>query len=205
MTRPVLFLDIDGVLNSALYFAAQPAGHDIVDVDPRAVRRVQRIVAQTGAMVVLSSTWRKSSELRRILQERGVPFDDTTPIITGPNGGTYASRGEEIATWLAMHPEVETFAILDDDADAGDAGPEHFVRTYWRQGMYGKHENAVLRLLGAPYTARMGSDDYDSASANGWYVVRDTPEGVEALAGPFVDNGVASRRLRTLATAVCRG
>ncbi len=141
----VLFLDVDGVLNSASWFASQgPMG--VTEVDPRAVRRIQRIVAKTGAKVVLSSSWRKRgdgpNELEDKLLAAGVPIDDRTPHLEG-------TRGDEIAAWLAAHPEITTFAILDDDADAGDCAPERFVRCYWRTGMYGKHEKAVIALLSA--------------------------------------------------------
>lgn len=134
----VLFLDVDGVLNSATWFASQPP-MAVTEVDATAVRRIQRIVAQTGAKVVLSSSWRHQPELVAQLRAAGVPIDDMTP--------RSENRGDEIRAWLLGHPEVTTFAILDDDADAGDYAPERFVRTYWRTGMYGKHEKAVLALL----------------------------------------------------------
>lgn len=137
----VLFLDVDGVLNSAAWFASQPP-MSVTEVDARAVRRVQRIIARTGAKVVLSSSWRHTPELIEQLRAAGVPIDD----VTGPRS-PHGNRGVEIADWLRAHPEVTTFAIVDDDADAGDCAPERFVRTYWRTGMYGKHERAIIELL----------------------------------------------------------
>lgn len=38
---------------------------------------------------------------------------------------------------------------------------------------------------------RLGTDRYDSVSANGWFVM----SGETAVAGPFVDAAVAQRRL----------
>ena len=140
--RPVLFLDVDGVLNSAKWFASQ-GPMSPTEVDPRAVRRVQRIIAKTGARIVLSSSWRGSTELEEKLRVAGVPIDDVTPRHRD------RSRGYEIAAWLAAHPDVSNYAILDDDADAGDfAQSGRFIRCYWRSGMYGKHERAVLAALG---------------------------------------------------------
>ena len=146
MTRPVLFLDVDGVLNSATFFAASDP-IPVTSVDPRAVRRIQRIVDQTDALVVLSSSWRKSPELVAILRTAGVPIHDVTPVLTGPNGGTYVERSDEIRAWLRDHPEVTTYAIVDDDDSAGMNDPDRYVRTYWRLGMYGKHEKAIIGLL----------------------------------------------------------
>ena len=75
---PVLFLDVDWVLNSATWFASK-GPMSVTEVDPRAVRRVQRIVAKTGAKIVLSSSWRGSAELEEKLRAAGVPIDDVTP------------------------------------------------------------------------------------------------------------------------------
>lgn len=137
----VLFLDVDGVLNSMTWFASQPPT-SVTEVDPVAVRRIQRIVAATGCMVVLSSSWRGSAELEAKLRDAGVPIDDVTPKYTDRD------RGYEIQAWLIDHPEATEIAILDDDADAGNWRPDKFIRCYTRNGMYGKHEKAVIALLG---------------------------------------------------------
>lgn len=142
--RRILFLDVDGVLNSATFFAENPP-MPVTSVDPRAVRRIRRVVEATGALVVLSSSWRKQPELVDVLRTAGVPIHDLTPTLTGPNGGTYVARRDEILAWLNEHPEVTSYAIIDDDPDAEVGG--HFVRTYWRLGMYGKHERAIVALL----------------------------------------------------------
>jgi hypothetical protein len=41
---------------------------------------------------------------------------------------------------------------------------------------------------------RIGSDPYDSCSANGWFVMK----GDEAIAGPFIDAAVAFKRMQRL-------
>lgn len=43
-------------------------------------------------------------------------------------------------------------------------------------------------------TQRFGHGPYDGRSANGWHVM----EGNESLAGPFVDNAVATRKMQEL-------
>lgn len=142
---PVLFLDVDGVLNSMTWFASQPPTA-VTEVDPAAVRRIQRIVAATGAKVVLSSSWRNkgdNNDLEQKLVAAGVPIDDRTPWLDGD----LWHRGDEIQQWLDDHPGTYPFAILDDDADAGEHHPARFVRTYTRVGMYGKHEKRVVELL----------------------------------------------------------
>lgn len=133
-----LFLDVDGVLNSATFFAENPP-MPVTSVDPRAIRRIRRVAEATGALVVLSSSWRKQPNLVDTLRTAGVPIHDITPTLTG------LARCDEILAWLDEHPEVTSYAIIDDDPDAEVGG--HFVRTYWRLGMYGKHERALLQML----------------------------------------------------------
>lgn len=140
--RPVLFLDVDGVLNSATFFAENPP-MPVTSVDPKAVRRIQRVVEATGALVVLSSSWRKQPELVDVLRTAGVPIHDLTPTLTDRMAAP--ARCDEILAWLDEHSEVTQYAIIDDDPDAEVGG--HFVRTYWRLGMYGKHERALIALL----------------------------------------------------------
>jgi len=146
----VLFLDVDGVLNSADWFhkldpKVKGAIHEL---DPKAVKRVQHVLEVTGAVIVLSSTWRKLPELRKIIEAAGLPIFDITPSHDDGH------RGDEIIAWLEAWHGVEAFAIIDDDTDAGEgcAGAcslaPRFVRTHWKHGMYGKHEKQLIAILG---------------------------------------------------------
>ena len=54
----VIFLDIDGVLNSEEYYESFPDGEFIPPIDPVCVERLKRIVDRTGAKLILSSSWR---------------------------------------------------------------------------------------------------------------------------------------------------
>lgn len=143
----VLFLDVDGVLNSADWFRQMdPTAHGIaLELDPKAVRRIQRVIEQTGAKIVLSSTWRKHPFCVAAIEAAGLPIYDHTPDLSLQDRNT--PRAHEIRLWLATHPEVEAFAIVDDDSDAGQGLEARFVRTRWKHGLYGKHEKALLALL----------------------------------------------------------
>ena len=94
----VIFLDIDGVLNSESYMRKLEAKHRQLghtetvspggettwtcscfklyqQVDPEAVARLNRLVALTKAKIVISSTWRKlfdPPDLRRTLEGHGL-------------------------------------------------------------------------------------------------------------------------------------
>lgn len=80
MSRPVLFLDIDGVLNSLRYLKNNPGAFDPVQgprsIDPEAAGRLNSILERTNAMVVVTSTWRLSYSIKRLeslLRSRGCP------------------------------------------------------------------------------------------------------------------------------------
>ena len=136
----VLFLDVDGVLNSEAWFAVMP-DVGMISVDPKAVARVLRVVRKTSAAIVLSSMWRTSPGAVRYLTQQGLVIHDTTPL------SFYRPRRHEIQQWLDAHPEVTAYAIIDDDPDAEIPG--HFVLTSWERGMTTTHEKALREILGA--------------------------------------------------------
>lgn len=148
----VLFLDFDGVLNhEGTYQPAQPGGLIVLvtseteRLDSACVARVNRIVRETGARVVVSSTWRHEydrAQLQGHLTRHGFEGDvfDVTPILSG------RPRGLEICAWLEEHPYVEAFAILDDN---GDMGPvvDRLVQTSFAHGLQDEHVDRVIALL----------------------------------------------------------
>lgn len=141
MSRRVLFLDVDGVLNSERWFAQEMRGN-LLELDPAAVGMVQAIVHATGAEIVLSSTWRLVPDLRQQIQAV-LPHTERTP-----RGSAFDRRSQEIRAWLDAHPDVTAFAILDDDADAGYDGLDaHFVQTDPKEGIRSADVVRVVKLL----------------------------------------------------------
>lgn len=106
----VIFLDIDGVLSS---FGGSGLCGTRLDL-------FADIVKQTGAEVVLSSTWRLTQcreqrmRLQSELYKRGVEMMGHTPF-----DSNLRTRGDEIQTWLNGYrhaqEKVGAFVILDDD------------------------------------------------------------------------------------------
>jgi hypothetical protein len=138
-----LFLDVDGVLNSLVWTQSAPA--DLFGVDQAAVDLVRRLMRGTGAQLVLSSTWRLMPDMIFTLHAAGVPdFYGVTP-----RGDAFGTRSTEIEAYLAAHPEVDTFAIVDDDADAGLGRlAPHFVQTDDRFGLTLSDFNRLADILG---------------------------------------------------------
>lgn len=127
----ILFLDIDGVVNSrrtALAFGGYP--HDfspagMARFDPVAIAMVRRLCRETKTSIVLSSTWRLHFTVAEVAAGLDLPVIDHTP--NSPAG--YDGRGHEIAAWLAAHPEVDSYAIVDDQAVMLPEQAAHFGQT----------------------------------------------------------------------------
>lgn len=116
----VIFLDIDGVLNSKNSKTHAPSGcHGL---ESSKLKKIGQIIDKTGAKVVLSSTWK--SEINKNIKYvtadgkymlnkfkydgKFILFDKT------PDAETSLQRGKEISAWLYNHPTVEKFVIIDD-------------------------------------------------------------------------------------------
>lgn len=148
----VLFLDIDGVLNTH-----KSIGRFGIDfIDNVLVALVARIVRETDCKIVLSSTWRIDEKDRMIatreLAEQGLTIHDCTPVHPHrtPEDDNWDSwtgwvkRHEEIQDWLDQNP-VERFAILDDDPEACIEG--HFFRTDENRGLTVQIAEQIIQHL----------------------------------------------------------
>lgn len=109
----VIFLDVDGVLNSDEYFE-KTKGLNLQgiyqDIDVEKIKLLKKAVDETGAKVVLTSSWRYTKnaiKLKELLKEYEI-FVDATPFIEN-------KRGLEIKKWLLDNQNVDDFVILDDE------------------------------------------------------------------------------------------
>lgn len=128
----VIFLDIDGVLNShrsAVAFGGMPfdAHAHRGRFDEIAVRLIGGIAEVANAKIVLSSSWRNDVNWQQIGPALGLTILDRTPSMLGP-------RGKEIAAWLSSNPDVEAYAIVDDDGDMLPEQMPYFVHTNMTDG-----------------------------------------------------------------------
>lgn len=151
MTAPtkVLFLDIDGVINSertCFVSNGYPFSFDGTDMDkfdPVAIRLVRKLCEQSGASIVLSSTWRMHFSVSECAKGLDLPIVDKTPVLNGP-------RGLEINSWLAAHPEVTAYAIVDDNADMLPEQMARFVQTDFQEGLLLRDFHKLYELLCTP-------------------------------------------------------
>jgi hypothetical protein len=122
--RKIIFLDIDGVLvtrnsdnNEILLKRLEHEQHNYFD--PDAVKNLNRLLLETGASIVVSSSWRSGKSIRElidILRFGGVenpPVVGVTPFLHNDRGKR-SKRGKEILQWLSEHPEVNSYCVIDD-------------------------------------------------------------------------------------------
>ena len=127
----VLFLDIDGVLNTndgnEKHQTKLRRGKPI---DRKKVKRLGKLIRYTGAKLVLHSGWRfwfdenklplrkEAAYLLRLLEKQKLSIYDMTPDLTTEEIRAAKRfslvKAEEILAWLDAHQEVEVWAVLDD-------------------------------------------------------------------------------------------
>lgn len=157
----VIFLDIDGVLNSqntfienhvyGKFFIKNMNGsvddritYKMLDIDLDKVFMVRDICNLTGAKVVISSTWRRS-RWYPLIEERlttlGLPIVGVTPFISN-------NRGDEIRKYLEEN-KVDDFVILDDDIFKDFNELENYlVKTnFYDEGLTEEIARDVVRIL----------------------------------------------------------
>lgn len=143
----ILFLDVDGVLNRC--------GKSNQGLEADKCDLLADLCRRSGCKVVVSSTWRRYPHLMEdrllpMFRSRGIECVGQTPMLERPNPGGHvvvaAARHEEITAWLAEHPEVTQYAIVDDDRDADD-GTGRYVRTDSYEGMTESHAAKIERIL----------------------------------------------------------
>ena len=145
--RKILFLDIDGVLNTKWGYTHMdrniPKDKYGYAFDPKAVANLKRILDETGADIVVLSSWKcfGLSELEEMWQERGLPgrVIDITPNSVSDEMLLTANldeiemthiRGEEIKEWLYTKGKgVSDYAIIDDMDNFLPEQQPHYVRT----------------------------------------------------------------------------
>lgn len=180
----ILFLDFDGVLNGdrptgvqsdpgfiAAWKARRPPSsfnrphhphlspdpaNQLKDLDTGKVALLNRIVAESGCKVVVSSTWRKffdRAELQWLLEGAGFVGEviGVTEVMTVPNRkfSDYRTveRGEEVAKYIKDHAPEAIFVVVDDDYDVGPV-KDRWVRTDGHEGLTSVEVEEILALFG---------------------------------------------------------
>jgi len=162
----VIFLDIDGVLNDEEFYILRAdensqyhnyydKPYPLSEFDPRCVERINKIVKETGAKIVLSSSWRSDDtpKLLNIFKQVDLTlFTYKTPYIYDFDPLTQkirdVKRGEEIQKFLDEHPYIDKYVIIDDDSDMLPHQMDNFIKCNAYYGISDNDTEKAIKLLG---------------------------------------------------------
>ena len=162
----IIFLDIDGVLNSMAYFKSNKNIKEtrFDDISDFHLRNLAEIYHKCNAHIVLSSTWRELDDeynmtcyemwkyLVNSLKRYDMDIMSKTPVID-------QNRPLEIKTWLDNRVDREQikFVILDDDFSKesydkygiGDClvHTKFFCNTLEEGGLQQEHVDMAIKIL----------------------------------------------------------
>lgn len=165
----IVFLGIDGVLNSEEWVDKCFSSNDVYDLDPEAVNRLIKFLDNVNAKIVLSSSWRSINVQNTILKfsasNHGL-IKKLIPYIIGvtPRFYKHIKRGNEIIYWMDMlsidHNDLVKhgcilenvelsknyrYVIVDDDSDM--LRGQNFVQTDFHTGLTDEDLNEMKAFL----------------------------------------------------------
>lgn len=161
----IIFLDFDGVINNSRCWAADFQGIRAAEpgcvpipIAPECMERLNRLIAETGAYVVISSSWRKFAHWTSLAPSlahygfKGTVIGETPDLINDQDwltqraereGQTFQyerlERGMEICEWLRRNPTPEIPGMMNINGESVEA----FVVLDDCNDMAGVHEQFV--------------------------------------------------------------
>lgn len=127
----VLFLDVDGVLNSIFWNDShQKEISDGTLIDEEKIKILAPMIKRVGAKIVLHSGWRfwfdddmkplrpEATRLVEMLRREGLSLEGRTPDLTTEEIRRTKKfslvKADEILLWLRQHCDVDGWVVLDD-------------------------------------------------------------------------------------------
>ena len=126
----VIFLDVDGVLNTEECDDAPKEGQEgsegflyhentPIPLLKRSLDNLRYVLQQTGAKIVISSSWRlfpERLELLTQIMEAFSPSEESVVIGLTPDlSNSWAGRGDEVREWLDRNENCSRFVVVDDE------------------------------------------------------------------------------------------
>ncbi len=160
----VIFLDIDGVLNSNFWNDAhQREISDGTLIDGGKIQLLGQLIKSTKAKVVLHSGWkfwfdhemkplRKESErLKSMLEEEGIEIDDMTPDHSTEDIRKSRKfslvKANEILVWISEHDNVDKWIVIDDLDLHNEKIGKHQIQTNASVGLTIENINEAEKML----------------------------------------------------------
>lgn len=152
----IIFLDFDGVITT----------HSTKwNIGLEYVKRIKKICDETGAKLVISSSWQRYGKKEESREERvknwldGILmkeyngsikkfFTEYTYDMSGRFYGEFGNvRGSDIKSWLTRNPDVDRYVIIDDEADMLDEQIFNFVQTDMSFGIQDREVKLCIDIL----------------------------------------------------------
>ncbi len=163
----IIFLDIDGVLNSNFWNGEhQREISDGTLIDLEKVKLLRQIIDKTDAKIVLHSGWRfwfdsdakpiRKEALRLVgmLEQEKLGIYDVTPDFSTEEIKRTRKfslvKASEILAWVEAHPEVSSWIVLDDLDLHSEEIEKHQIKTNQETGLTQENVEQAIRLLQCP-------------------------------------------------------
>lgn len=153
LAAPIIFLDIDGVLNHMNVFDKRERF-----INPDNMRALNVLLDETQANLVISSAWRylitdklmTLEGFHHMLTTHGLAYERAIIGKTVPDGGVFGQdRYAQIKHWLDQNfPNFRPPWIAIDDTRMANLPPEHAVYTTSHEGLRSGHVQEAIDKLG---------------------------------------------------------
>ena len=166
--RKIIFLDIDGVLNTEYYqglleYQGKPWQDEYgAFFDPKSVKQLKKIIDATDADIVVESSWKYLGldAMKELWDARNLPgrvIDITPSSVSNEHlininldyldTSTLHCKGIEIASWLAEQTEDIRYVIIDDEYVILESQFPHFILTNPYEGITEEQANRTISIL----------------------------------------------------------
>lgn len=157
----ILFLDIDGVLNTQKYLKEvwdkkkrdhvdlddldSLANHKMLDIDMNKLKLLKEIVDECDLSVVITSSWKRLTVyplVEKRLIELGIP-------VVGVTIDNMDNRGKGIKNYIKKY-NIEEYIVLDDDIfyDYDEEILKRLVKTsFYEDGLDEEKKEEAIRLI----------------------------------------------------------
>lgn len=158
----IIFLDIDGVLNSDSWYE-KCIKHKLKPIhrnlDPEAIKKINEIVVSTGAKLVISSSWRFDHRTPSDLKNSGLQAEIIGRTDYLNTHGDFIVRGNEIQKFiadniemlsegtLAYYGDYKAYVILDDDSDMLFTQSDNFIQINSMTGITDENVKQAIKIL----------------------------------------------------------
>ena len=160
----VLFLDIDGVLNSNFWNDShQTEISDGTLIDEEKIKLLALLIRETDAKIILHSGWRfwfdaelkplctEANKLVELLAKENLYISSVTPDLTTEEIRKTKKfslvKADEILLWLSLHNNIAKWVVLDDLDLHNEQLKQHQVKTDPTIGLTLEDVKQAVKLL----------------------------------------------------------